>query len=219
MLFGAAQAQVLPGVVASANENIAPEWIATDSATWNFSNAAHAYAGSTNLTGYPHTAVKTSTVNGWTLSTVATANWHPYTSNTAYDGSGVTGSFIPGLNSAAYNYYWFNFNTSGSPVAVFDEASPQFRISGLNTAYRYTVRLTGVAAGTAFDANPSSYRAKGVTLLDAQTINGNLTTVNVGGEFIQVQPNGSGQIDIYVNTVSGSSEVAAVCAIQIVEYQ
>ncbi len=188
----------------------------TDSSTFNFSAAAAAVTGSTNASGDPKTGVRTATdgTTGWGISSIATANWHPYTVNSAYNGSGVTaGNFIPGLSYLAYNNSWFNYDNPAG-AADFDEASPQVRITGLNSSYTYDILITGSIGSLGFDGNPTIYRVKGASLSSSQSISANTTNVTTGATFTGIQPDGSGYIHIYVNS-DGGSILGAISAIRI----
>src|SRR5580698_7599602 len=83
---------LLPGLMVL---SVAP--VQAQLASFNFSAAPVAVTGWTNLSGNPATAVSTATANGITVSSVATANWSPFTTDSSsYNGFGAwPGTYFP----------------------------------------------------------------------------------------------------------------------------
>lgn len=186
----------------------------SDSVTWNFSEGSQSYAGSRNVTGEPSDGVRSDTApNGWSISTVATANWLPYsTFKTAGDNiSTQTQTFFPELNANIVRHAYWNYIASGSN---YDVNKWQFEITGLNTATTYRLWVVGSFGGIGFDANPTTYTVVGATSPATQTVNGNATTVSTAASW-DLAPDGTGRIKVWVNNTSGSSLFGCVGVIKI----
>jgi hypothetical protein len=150
-----------------------------------------------------------------TVSSIATANWNAYsgcscTSNDAVTGA-TGGSYVSGVGNSAYESIWFNY---GPTTANFDATKPQFQITGLNTATTYTIKMTGQDGTLGFDANPMRFVVAGATTPSSQDVNGDVTSQSNGASFT-LQPDGTGKIKVWLNSVSGSSELATICILKI----
>lgn len=190
-----------------------PSGGSSDSVTWNFSEASQSYSGSRNVTGEPSDGVRTNTApNGWAISTVATANWGPYsTYKTAADNiSTQTQTYWPELSANIVRHAYFNWITSGDN---YDVNKWQFEITGLDNGTTYRVEIAGSFGGIGFDANPTTYRIAGATTPASQTLNGNATTVSTVASW-DIAPSG-GKIKIWVNNTGGSSNFGCVGVIKI----
>ena len=185
--------------------------LSAQTVSFNFSWGAHAVSGWTNVFGDPATAVCTGTSGGITVSSVATANWVPYTSgHSAIDGGGAAnGTFFP---AGIMANMWFQYNGA---LAGYNALVPQIRLSGLNKDSVYTIKMTGSYAqniGT-LELNPIRYTIAGAIVYGYIDINGDYNTSD-GAEFHNIAPDASGIIKIYVNT-SGASNVAGISGLQI----
>src|SRR5450631_1217437 len=81
-------------------------------ASFNFSAATQTVSGWVNIAGDPSTGVRSATSNGYTVSSVATANWVPISGvGSAYDGLGAKGgTFFP---SGVMLNHWFQSGDLG----------------------------------------------------------------------------------------------------------
>ena len=179
----------------------------------NFSLAAVTVATYNNLFGAPKTGVRSLTdmkdINGlstpWDITTVATANWRDTAFNvSATDGiAGVTAmSFLAGATSGVYANSYYNYGNS-SP-ATYDAALHQFLISGLNPLKTYELKMTGMDGTYTFDCTNMQYRVEGLTTPAAQEVVGDVTSQSNGATFT-IQPNASGQIKVWCNSIAGLS--------------
>jgi Big-like domain-containing protein len=178
---------------------------------FNFSAGSQQVSGWINVAGDPSVAVRTATdpVSGISISSVATANWSPYNGSASYDGGGTAGgSFFP---AAVMMNEWFQYS---SYLAVYNSQAPQLLIGGLSTDSVYTLKMTGSYAAGNFDLNPIRYTVSGATIYGYVDVNGNSNTTN-GAVFTNVVPDASGNIRVYVNTLS-TTNIAGICGIQIV---
>jgi Bacterial Ig domain len=176
--------------------------------SFNFSLASQSVSGWINVHGDPSTGVRTATdgTTGISLSSIAMANWVPLSgTGSAYDGLGQTGgTFFP---SGVMLNHWFQFGT----LAVYNGAVPQLLISGLNKDSLYTVKMTG-SSTSSYNSNPTQYTISGSTVYGYININSHNNTAT-GASFNNIQPDTSGKIRVYVNTVG--TDVADICGIQI----
>jgi hypothetical protein len=181
--------------------------------------------GYNTLAGSPHSSVLTisnlnditGTATGIGLTTVATANWSAYSGCSCSNNdavSGITaGNYLgTGGSTEVYSSIIFNYGTV-SP-ARYDATKPQFRLSGLDPATTYTIKITGGDGSLGFAANWVS-RVVGGTSPSLAEVNGNVTNVTVGATFT-LQPDGSGNIDIWFNSsTTNSGDLAPVAGLVI----
>ena len=154
------------------------------------------------------------------VTTISTANWSGFggcscSCNDAVPGI-TGGTYLTGATTGVYSSIIFNYG--GASPATYDAAKPQFRISKLDPAIEYEIKITG-ADGTlsGFDSNPSTYRVVGETSPASQQINGDITNVTTGATFT-LRPKEDGTIDIWANTsLSPSADLVSVCGITIKE--
>lgn len=186
----------------------------------NFSLAAVTVATYNNLFGAPKTGVRSLTdmkdINGlstpWDITTVATNNWLDATFNvSATDGiAGVTVmSFLTGATSGVYANAYYNYGTT--QPATYDAARHQLLISGLNPLKTYELKMTGMDGTYTFDCSHMRYQVTGLTTPATQDINGDVTSQPNGATFT-IQPAADGTIKIWMNTVSGSSDLNMTAA-------
>ena len=182
-------------------------------ASFNFSDAAHSVSGWINVHGDPSSAVITATdpVSGISISSVATANWAPDLGS-ASDGGGVTnGTFFP---AAVMINHWFQYGTS---TAAYNALMPQLIISNLNADSVYTIKMTGsfiYHVPYEFNLDPIRYTVSGAVVSGNIDIDGDSNIVN-GATFQNIAPDSTGKIRVYVNTFGGSN-TASICGLQII---
>lgn len=193
--------------------------VSHDSITIQFraTNTTPATGVTAVMYGSPHSSVisYTNSTYAITFSTVATANWSSYSgcSCSSIDAiSGATGgSYIPGVANSAYTADFFNY---GPTVANYDINKPQFEITGLNPSTIYTIKMTGIDGSQGFDANPFRYKVIGATSETAIDVNGDVTSQANGATF-SLQPDGTGKIKAYVNSVNGQSDYGGISVLQL----
>jgi Bacterial Ig domain len=181
-------------------------------AAFNFSGSSNTVSGWTNVVGDPALGVQTATAGGITISTVSTANWSPNGSgNCALNGWGYSsGTYFP---SQVMTDEWIQYNGSGNNLALYNESVPQLRLSSLNPDSTYTLRMTG--SNGSYN-NPTVYSVVGATAAGSQSLN-TYQNRSQGITFVQVAPNSSGIISIYVNCPSGLSgtNFAWICGVEV----
>jgi pimeloyl-ACP methyl ester carboxylesterase len=179
-------------------------------AYFNFSSAPVAISGWSNMRGAPSSSVVTASSNGIVLSSVATGNWTPLNGLTSYDGNGMNApGYFNNANISANN--WFQY---GDPAANFNAAKPQLQATGLDPALGYTVNLSG-SDRLGFDTNPVRFTIIGASNYGSFDVNMDNTADN-GAVFNNVYPDASGKLNIYLNSVAGSSTAAEINGIQII---
>ena len=177
-------------------------------ASFSFSATAESYTGFTNVTGDPSTGVRTATVNGITVSSVATANWSPYDGISAQNGNGFyPGTYFP---AAVMSSNWFQYNGTARTLANYNASVPQLQLSGLNPDSSYILQMSGSDAGS-FVSSPTIYTVAGATVYPTQSLNVH-NNASQGVIFQGIYPNSSGVISIYVNTTS-STDIASICGL------
>ncbi|MGN6293780.1 MAG: hypothetical protein ACTHMV_13635 [Chitinophagaceae bacterium] len=216
ILFFSVQLQAQPFLLMGKTPVVASSYQA-DTLRVNFSEASHAYAGFVNMTGDPKAGVVTYThTNGWTVSTISTSNWAQYTNGKCvldgFTGAGSANNFFTGYSAALLSNGFFMYDAAGNYNASF----PQIRISGLNPSLDYKIRYTGCRGSMGFDANPMEYRVSGATSPSMQSVNGSVTSQSAGGDFT-LKPNGSGQINVWLNTQAANSILAVIAAMEIIQ--
>jgi hypothetical protein len=178
--------------------------------SFNFSASAMSVSGWVNVSGDPSTGVRSVTANGVTVSSVATANWSPYSGVSAQNGNGsYPGVYFP---PQVMSNNWFQYNGSARTLAEYNALTPQLQLSGLNPDSSYILRMSG-SDGLGFVSTPTIYTVAGATLYGSQSlsVHDNLTQ---GVTFFGIYPNASGVISIYVNTTS-STDIASICGLQV----
>lgn len=176
--------------------------------SFNFSAASQPVSGWINVAGDPQTAVRSATdgTTGISISSIGTSNWAPSDVN-AYDGLGAAGgTFFP---AAVMLNHWFQY---GGPAAVYNASVPQLKISQLHADSVYTLRMAGSSTSSA-NSNPTTYTVSGLTVSVPIAVNSHNNTAD-GAVFTGIQPDASGNIYIYVNTLA-STDVADICGVQI----
>lgn len=158
---------------------------------------------------------------GVAITTIATANWLPYGGNPINSSNDpcctITGASYYGTEAnnatvAGSNFYNYGTVTPGR----YDATKAQFRISGLNTAKTYEIKLTVLDGNLGFTCK-AIIRVVGATSPTAIEVSGDVTSQSSGATFT-LQPDGSGNIDIWVNTSTvNSGDLAMIPAIYITE--
>jgi len=186
--------------------------LSAQTVSFNFSRAAHAVSGWTNIYGDPAAAVCSGTSGGITVSSVATTNWAPTPdTHASFDGGGASGgTFFPAAVMANTWYQYSNF------YAQYNALVPQLVISGLNKDSVYTIKMTGsdTLNLASFHLNPIRYTVTGAVIYGYVDINGESNTSD-GAVFHNIAPDASGTIKVYVNTYNNSN-LACLCGIQII---
>ncbi|HVV05374.1 MAG TPA: Ig-like domain-containing protein [Puia sp.] len=183
------------------------------SAKFNFTATAVSVSGWTNVSGNPAGAVCSATSSsGISISSVGTANWSGLNGNASFNGGGMTnGTFFP---AAVMQNHWFQ---SGSSTGAYNAAVPQLVISGLSIDSVYTVSMTGSWGDQYYNMDPTRYTVIGATVYGYVDLNIRYNTAN-GAIFHNVAPNSSGQIKVYVNTIS-TTDIAGISGLTIVSGQ
>ena len=181
-------------------------------ASFNFTQYPVSVSGWNNIAGNPASTVCSATdaSTGITVSSIAAANWSPYTNGlSAFDSGGISGgTFFP---AAVMLSHWFQYNPT---TADYNGAIPQLKISGLQVDSVYTLRMTG-SYGVFFDLDPTQYTVLGAKSYGYIDVNNNNNTTH-GAVFNNVSPDATGSIYVYVNTVP-TTQVADICGIQIIK--
>lgn len=170
-------------------------------------------AGWKNMTGDPSKNVfsVTNTSGAITVTSVATANWIPYSGNSAFPNNGNTG--YTAFPAQAVKECWYSYNGGVSNNDPYNSGKPKFHVSGLNTGSQYTIIIGG-----SFTYNflaTTEYRVKGSVLTGPTSFDCKNNTSTVA-TFTNISPDGSGNIDIFVNGAN-NQEMGVVSAIQIKE--
>jgi len=177
--------------------------------SFNFSAAAASVSGWINMAGDPSVGVVSATdpATGISVTSIATGNWHPW-DVAAYDGLGAAnGTFFP---AAVMLNHWYQYN---GPVSVYNPASPQLRISGLNRYAQYTLRMAGSSTSSS-NTNPTRYTVAGNTVYNHIDVNSHNNTAD-GAVFNNVYPDTNGIINVYINTLP-TTDVADITGLQII---
>lgn len=187
----------------------------SDSVIWNFSLTSKIYSPARNVIGDPSYGIRTDVAsNGWTISSVATANWsqYPTNSNCAIDaitGATTANAYFTEISNQAGSNAWFNY---GSGSANYDPLKHQLEITGLSTSGTYEVSMTGCDGSLGFDANPMLFRIVGATSSSVISFSGD-TGNQTNGAFFTIQPDGTGKIRIWVNTQSSTPGPGSIVAL------
>jgi hypothetical protein len=178
--------------------------------SFNFTASPVSVSGWVNAAGDPSTGVRSVTANGITVSSVAPANWSPYSGISAQNGNGkYPGHYFP---SAVMSNNWFQYNGATRTLANYNAAMPQLQLSGLNPDSSYILRMSGSDGGSLV-SSPTVYTVSGVTVYAAQSLSVHNDT-SQGVTFTGIYPNTSGIINIYINTTSGT-DIASICGLQV----
>lgn len=183
--------------------------LSAQTVSFNFSNGSRPVSGWVNVHGDPADSVVTTTdpVSGITISSIATANWHPYGDGSTKDDNGVAGgTYFP---AAVMLNRWFTYGST----TRYSPSTPQLLISGLNKDSLYTLKMSSSSA-SALASDPTDYTVAGHNVYGPIGVNIHNNTAN-GAEFNDVSPDDSGRLKIYVNTVVGT-EVADISGLQII---
>jgi hypothetical protein len=179
--------------------------------SFSFSADSTTTPGWINVYGDPAVATVTAAgPSGISISSVSPAYWAGYAGSSAADGYGATGgTFFPA--SVMVNNWWQY--SGGGTLGAYNAAVPQLIISGLNRDSVYTIKMSS-SSTTGFNTNPTRYTVIGAAVVGYQDVNTHNNTAS-GAVFVNVAPNSSGQVSVYVNTVSGT-EAANISGLQII---
>ncbi len=196
--------------------------IQADTLRVNFSNTEKNYTGWNNIDGDPAIAVVNYThSNGWQLSTIATTNWSPYTNGKCaqdnFTNAGNANNYFIGYSAALISNGWFNWFTTGNG-AGYNVSKPHIKISGLIPFGNYRLRFTGTRGSQGFGANPMEYRVAGATSPAVQNVSGITGSgqQSAGADFT-IQANANGEIYIWLNPLPGSSILAVIGALEVIQ--
>lgn len=178
---------------------------------FNFSATSQACSGWTNIVGNPISSIRTGTgANGTTLTTVSTSNW-TNSGGAAFDNLGTqSGTFsifgaCSGSATAVMNNLYANNIT-------YDHTKIQIQLANLNTGKTYTLQFTGSTQNGSSGQRVTGVRLEGSSLGTAQTFDAHPGASGAGGAntsggvtFTGVAPNGSGQINIFIYTSTGTA--------------
>ena len=163
-------------------------------ASFNFSAATATVGGWSNVSGDPHKGVRTATTGGITISSVDTSNWVPDPSgNCAGDAVGAGGGFF---SMYVQGNVWTSWCGWAYEFSHYNAAAPQLRLTGLNKDSTYIIRMTG---SDSYIGGNTQYTVSGNVNYGTQAINTYYNT-NLGATFFSVKPDGSGQVNVYVNS-------------------
>lgn len=192
----------------------------------NFSNTDLNVSTYNDLFGHPTSAVRSiadlldykGNATGIGITTIATGNWLAYSGQSSNDpcctitGASFYGSSANNATVGGSNFY--NYGTI--QPARYDAAKPQLRLTGLNPASTYEIKITCIDGNLGFN-NTAIFRVVGLTSPASQTIAGNVTSQSSGATFT-LQPTAGGIIEIWINTDAASSaDLAMVPALFITE--
>jgi hypothetical protein len=178
--------------------------------SFNFSASAISVSGWVNVSGDPSTGVRSVTANGVTVSSVATANWSPYSGASAQNGNGsYPGVYFP---PQVMSNNWFQYNGSARTLAEYNALVPQLQLSGLNPDSSYILRMSG-SDGLSFVSSPTVYTVSGATVYASQSLSVHKND-SLGVTFTGIYPNASGVINIYINTTS-VTDIASICGLEV----
>ena len=175
--------------------------------SFTFSPTQETTSGFTSIYGDPHLAVRTGTANGISITTVSTANWSPSSSSGC--AAGGVGAYPTYYMPAMANCY-LQYNGSAYNLALYNALMPQFELTGLNPDSSYILRMT--ASDVEFGGS-TTYTVAGASVAGSQT----LTTWHnqyQGITFLNVYPDGTGMIKVYVNG-SSTSDYAMISGLEV----
>lgn len=170
-------------------------------AAFNFNETAQSVSGWADVSGNPHTGVRTGTQNGYSVSTIATARWSSFASITSHNTNGEAGgTYFP---ATVMQSFMFNYSVSWST-----SANNNLRISGLTSGQLYSIEISGswnTAITGSVDASPTAVRVNNGS---AQTYNANDNTST--GLIVTGTADASGYIELWVGGVSGTSNAGFI---------
>lgn len=166
-------------------------------ARFNFNETAQSVSGWTDVSGNPHTGVRTATgTNGISVSSLATGEWGAFSSITAHNTNGEPGGTY--FNSTVMQSFWVNYSFSWA-----SSADNNLRVSGLTPGQVYSFKISGswnTAVTASLDGTPTCIRVNNGS---CQTYNANDNTST--GIIVTGTANGSGQVDFWFGQTTGSN--------------
>lgn len=179
-------------------------------------------AGWVNLTGDPSLNIlSVSNTSGLlTATTVAKANWVAYSGNCAFPNNGnVAYTMFP---SQAVKEVFYSYNAAGANTDPYNSSKPKFRITGCKPGATYKI-IMGASQTFGFTST-TEFRVKGSTTLGPVSFDGHnntsyttkVTSSGTNTTFDAVSPDGSNNIEIFVNAATGQ-DMGFVTCIQIWE--
>ncbi len=103
-------------------------------------------------------------------------------------------------------FFTYSGGTHNADSTVLTLSKPQYTIGGLTTSATYTINMTGSLNSATNFASLNKYRIVGATTYVSGTFNspnGCYTNTSGGVTFPNVQPDGSGNIKVYLFTEVG----------------
>jgi hypothetical protein len=157
-------------------------------------------SGWTNISGDPHTGVRTATAGGITLSSVSVSNWSPNSSgNCAYNSGGAaSGTYFPAV---IMTNSWIQYNGTGNNLALYNALVPQISLSGLNPDSTYILRMSG---SNVYYNNATLFTVAGRSVAGSQSLT-TYENTSQGITFEGVAPDSTGKIRVFVNCPGGLS--------------
>lgn len=166
-------------------------------ARFNFNETAQSVSGWTDVSGNPHTAIRTATgTNGVSVSSLSTAQWGAFSSITAHNTNGEPGGTY--FNSTVMQSFWLNYSFSWA-----SSTDNNLRVSGLTSGQLYSFKISGswnTAVTGSLDGSPTCIRVNNGS---CQTFDANDNTAN--GIIVTGTADGSGNVDFYIGFTTGSN--------------
>lgn len=166
-------------------------------ASFNFNETAQSVSGWTDVSGNPHTAIRTATgANGISVSSKATGEWGAFASITAHNSNGEAGgTYFPAL---VMQSFWVNYSFTWA-----SSTDNNLRVSGLTPGQLYSFEISGswnTAITGSLDGSPTAIRVNNGSV---QTYNANDNTST--GLIVTGTADGSGNVDFYIGYTTGSN--------------
>lgn len=169
--------------------------------------SAFAVTNFVQVRGDPSLQIKSGTFPGtsayWT--TIATANWAPFSGSCIGPSNGVTNATIPYAGATGV------MREAVLTTNLYSAGISVFKISGLNPSQAYTITISGTTQYAV--AAVGKYGVVGSTTPSPQTINGasNLSS----SVTFTVNPDGTGAITFYMGLNDGGQQVCLMSFIRI----
>lgn len=166
-------------------------------ARFNFNETAQSVSGWTDVSGQPHTAIRTATgTNSIAVSSLATGEWGAFSSISANNSNGEAGgTYFP---STVMQSFWVNYSFSWA-----SSADNNLRVSGLTPGQLYSFEISGswnTAITGSLDGTPTCVRVNNGS---CQTYNANDNTST--GLIVTGTADASGYVYFWIGQVAGSS--------------
>lgn len=164
-------------------------------ARFNFNATAQSVSGWTDVSGEPHTGVRSATSGGITVSSLTTSEWNPF-SISAHNTNGEAGGTY--FNSTVMQSFWVNYSFTWA-----SSADNNMRISGLTPGQTYTLKISGswnTAVSGALDGTNTCIRVNNGS---CNEFGANDNTAN--GIQVTGTADGSGYIYLWIGSGTGGN--------------